>query len=143
MNEQVRRVIQLAIIARCRVFSLNIYDSDMSGACGLVSWYILFLANHEKLYPTFIMGDGHCWVKYFNYIIDATAQQFEYPCKPVHVIQFTRRKLIDNNVIFWDKEYDQESPMTTRHHAAAKDMLFGYSLDYYEALENMFYRHQM
>lgn len=118
-EDKVQRVIQLARLARRRVLSLGGYDRDMAGACGLVSWYILCLANREGLYPTFVKGQGHCWVRYFNHVIDASAQQLHADCRPVHVTKMYRGEVaLSNKVRFSDGGYSQKGDTAHNQYAA-------------------------
>ena len=99
-------VLDLALIARQQVRDLsdkghkfhswvNPIPSDMAGACGVVCLHTVNMALKRGYHPTFVRGDydfmGHCWIEYYNHIIDPTATQFIYNADPVHYFRKDRK----------------------------------------------------
>lgn len=94
-------VVDLALIARQQVRDLsdqghkfhgwfNPFPNDMAGSCGVVCLHTVNMALKRGYHPTFVRGDyhwmGHCWIEYYNHIIDPTATQFIYNASAVHIV---------------------------------------------------------
>ena len=99
-------VVDLALTARWQVRELsdkghkfhgwyNPFPSDMAGSCGIVCLHTVNMALKRGYHPTFVRGDydlmGHCWIEYYNHIIDPTATQFIYNADPVHYFRKDRK----------------------------------------------------
>lgn len=145
-KQKLNRVIKLAGIARKRCLRLervlgfkdgnpitiSWFESTLKDACGLVSWYTIYLANCEKLYPTFVKGDYgiHCWVEYYNHIIDASAQQFNKNKPAVYTESKQKIKL--------DSFYHTNARRIARNHSIAKALIIkNYSDCFYSELLRM------
>lgn len=94
------RLIELASVARQHIIivnrkaQLNTYlnrlPQDLEGGCGAASLHLMRLANNRGMHPKFVFGafrqphDSHCWLEYYNHVVDITATQF-IKCDPVCV----------------------------------------------------------
>lgn len=107
--DNLTQLIKLANVAREQVecvntkAQLNSYldrlPSDLEGGCGVASLHLMNLANSRGLRPTFVHGtfrnrwDAHCWIEYYNHVIDLTATQF-ISCPKVHVVNAKKNREI-------------------------------------------------
>lgn len=77
MESKLQKLIKLARLARKHIEQLNMFEPDLSGACGLASAHLLRLANLHGIFPEFRASAIHCWIYYHGHIIDITATQFD------------------------------------------------------------------
>ena len=71
------------------------YPSDLAGACGLASYFLMREAERAGLYANYISGYfkgcNHSWVEFEDRIIDLTATQFGI-LKETYVVKKNNRK---------------------------------------------------